>query len=323
MFRVANSLKLRSLVVLSEASQFHKTTLMVPAVTTHENRKLLNVQSSQKASERRFSISSTVLHGDKKLEDFRAREEEKEAEFNKQPIVAQEEEKEEPPENDEAVTEMRNKILEASLAFVDSSGWTRQSIVKGAEQAGYPGTVHGMFPKGGIELINYFYLKGNKELIEEMREKVGDQSENVKNPQEFVCWALRQRLEKLGPYIKTWPQALAMMSLPPNVPTSLANMLTLVDDICYFSGDRSVDFNWYARRIGLATIYKATELYMLQDKSSEYENTWKFLERRIADASLVHDVLIQSEGATQHLTSAVSTAFSTARNILGLNFDRR
>lgn len=62
---------------------------------------------------------------------------------------------------------------------------------------------------------------------------------------------------------------------------------------------------------------------MLQDSSPNYEKTWKFLERRIADAAVVHDVLIQSEGATQHLTSAVSTAFTTARNILGLNFERR
>lgn len=183
-----------------------------------------------------------MLLVDKKLEDFRAREEEKEAEFNKQPIVTdQPTAEQEQIEDDEAVAEVRNKILEASLAFVSSDGWTRQTIVKGAEQAGFPGTVHGMFPRGGIELINYYYLKGNKELIEEMREEVGEKSEKVSDPKVFVCWAIKQRLLKLHPYIKTWPQALAMMTLPPNVPTSLANMLTLVDDICYFSGDRSVD----------------------------------------------------------------------------------
>lgn len=62
---------------------------------------------------------------------------------------------------------------------------------------------------------------------------------------------------------------------------------------------------------------------MLQDSSPDFANTWGFLVKRIADAGMVHDVLVQSEGATQHLTSAVSTAFTTARNILGLNFDRR
>jgi ubiquinone biosynthesis protein COQ9 len=67
-----------------------------------------------------------------------------------------------------------------------------------------------------------------------------------------------------------------------------------------------LQFNWYARRVGLATIYKASELYMLQDSSPNYESTWKFLERRIADASLVHDVLIQGEEATQHLSQALT-----------------
>jgi len=62
---------------------------------------------------------------------------------------------------------------------------------------------------------------------------------------------------------------------------------------------------------------------MLQDSSAGYENTWKFLERRVADAGAIHDVLLQSEGATQNITQAVSSAFATARNILGLNFDRR
>lgn len=98
-----------------------------------------------------------------------------------------------------------------------------------------------MFSDGGIELINFYYLKCNNDLIEIMREKAGDKSERIENPKEFVTWAIQQRLIMIQPYIKQWPQALAMMTLPQNVPKSLANMLTLVDDICYFSGDRSVD----------------------------------------------------------------------------------
>lgn len=207
-----------------------------------ESQNLLRVHSKRPSNVRTLIVPSRMLFGDKKLEDFRAREEEKEAEFNKKPVITDEPSAEqEQQEDDEAVAEIRNKILEASLNFVVSDGWTRQTIVKGAEQAGFPGTVHGMFPRGGIELINYYYLRGNKELIEDMHERVGENSEKVGEPKEFVCWAIKQRLLKLQPYIKSWPQALAIMTLPPNVPTSLANMLTLVDDICYYSGDRSVD----------------------------------------------------------------------------------
>lgn len=39
----------------------------------------------------------------------------------------------------------------------------------------------------------------------------------------------------------TWPKAMAIQALPNNVPNCLATLLSLVDDICYHSGDRSVD----------------------------------------------------------------------------------
>lgn len=194
------------------------------------------------------NICTTASHrfADKnKLDDFRAREEEKEAEFNKQPIEQETSDQQQSSEEDEQVKQTRNKILEASLEFVISEGWTRQAIVKGAEKAGYPGAIQGMFSDGGIELVNYYYLKCNNELIELMSEKAGIKSEHVENPKEFVSWALQQRLIMVHPYIKQWPQALAMMTLPQNVPVSLANMLTLVDDICYFSGDRSVDVSYF------------------------------------------------------------------------------
>jgi ubiquinone biosynthesis protein COQ9 len=43
------------------------------------------------------------------------------------------------------------------------------------------------------------------------------------------------------PYLSRWPQAIAIMSLPPNVPNALATILAAVDDICHYAGDRSVD----------------------------------------------------------------------------------
>ena len=39
----------------------------------------------------------------------------------------------------------------------------------------------------------------------------------------------------------TWPKAMAIQALPNNVPNCLATLLSLVDDICYHTGDRSVD----------------------------------------------------------------------------------
>ena len=62
-----------------------------------------------------------------------------------------------------------------------------------------------------------------------------------KFPADFIHDAIRIRLLMIEPYLSKWPQALALMSLPANVTTSLANLLTLIDDICYYAGDRSVN----------------------------------------------------------------------------------
>ena len=42
--------------------------------------------------------------------------------------------------------------------------------------------------------------------------------------------------------------------------------------------------SWYGKRAALATVYTTTELYMLTDKSHEFNHTWDFLQRRIDDA---------------------------------------
>lgn len=62
---------------------------------------------------------------------------------------------------------------------------------------------------------------------------------------------------------------------------------------------------------------------MLQDKSPDHEQTWLFLEHRIADATKLQDLLATSGGMGQNIQDAGKSIFDTARNILGLNFNRR
>jgi ubiquinone biosynthesis protein COQ9 len=49
------------------------------------------------------------------------------------------------------------------------------------------------------------------------------------------------RLELNKPYIKRWPEALAIMARPSNVQMSLEHLHDIVDDIWYYAGDRSPD----------------------------------------------------------------------------------
>ncbi|XP_071634573.1 ubiquinone biosynthesis protein COQ9, mitochondrial-like isoform X2 [Temnothorax longispinosus] len=230
-------------------------------------------------------------------------------------------------ENDEEYEKnIKTKILSASLKFVPDMGWSKQAISAGAESVGYPGVIHGLFPNGSAALVLYFYSMCNRELNQILEKEAmvieTDSSSPRKTPEQQVRDAVETRLRMVIPYKKSWPQAMAIMTLPPNVPTALANLLTLVDDICYYAGDRSVDINWYIRRMILATIYKSTELYMLQDRSEDHKETWLFLERRIQDTLQVQMMLSSSnkpDEALNRVTETATAVFITARNILGLN----
>lgn len=217
----------------------------------------------------------------------------------------------------------RTQILDAALAFVKTHGWSREAITRGAEVAGLPGIVHGLFPNGAIELIQHFIATSNAALIAQLTAETQASPETVPSPREFIMRAIRLRLEMIIPYKEHWPQAIALMTLPQNVQVSLAHMLTLVDDICYCAGDRSVSIDWYTRRVGVASIYKMTELHLLQDQSVDYAATWTFLERRMDEGLQIQEFLSASDQKAQLVVKTVGSAFETARNILGINSDKR
>ncbi|EAT48775.1 AAEL000240-PA [Aedes aegypti] len=255
------------------------------------------------------------------FDEFRAREEQKEKEATTHKIPNSNDGYDE-DKNDPKVLAVKESILTAALGYVPTHGWSKKAIAKGAESVNYSSSVNGLFPRNGIEVLDFFHKVCNQNLVEYLKLQAS-RNDKVQDSATFARKAIEVRLRMLIPYLQHWPQALGLMALPPNAPTSLAHVLTLADDICYYAGDRSVDFNWYTRRIGLASIYKATELYMMQDNSQDFEKTWKFLNRRVEEARVLHDFLVKSEHATLHIQNAVESTFSTARNILGLNFDRR
>lgn len=43
--------------------------------------------------------------------------------------------------------------------------------------------------------------------------------------------------------------------------------------------------NWYSKRALLAGVYTTTELYMTQDDSEDFVETWRFLDRRLNDVA--------------------------------------
>lgn len=219
--------------------------------------------------------------------------------------------------DDYSEDDIRNGILDAALEFVPTHGWSREAIVEAAEKYGYPGVAHGMFPGGGADLATHFYAKSNAEFRQWL---ISESADGVPKVGVFVREAVERRIKMTIPYKDTWPQAMAQLSSSSGVKDALGNLSELVDDIWFYAGDKSVDSNWYTKRMLLASIYKTTELFMLQDESEGHKETWAFLDRRMEDVAWLGKTINQQKESVAACAESMTGIASTLANVSGLAY---
>eukprot|EP01098_Paradermamoeba_levis_P008195 TRINITY_DN3398_c0_g1_i1.p1 TRINITY_DN3398_c0_g1~~TRINITY_DN3398_c0_g1_i1.p1 ORF type:complete len:311 (-),score=88.21 TRINITY_DN3398_c0_g1_i1:32-931(-) len=178
-------------------------------------------------------------------------------------------------------TEVKQQILSQGLKHVSKVGWSKEALAEASKELGYSVSLHGLFPNGGLDLIHYFLDQINEKFVSQVSEEKTKDEIEQKNLTEKLNFLVRLRLQFYAPYISSWPSALAELAAPTNLPDSTIRLLKLMDEIWYHAGDTSTDVDWYSKRLALAGVYGATELYMLTDQSDQFSDTWKFLERRI------------------------------------------
>lgn len=209
---------------------------------------------------------------------------------------------------------LRKKILENSLKFVPELGFSREAISQGVAEAGLSeASTNGIFKNGSFDLIDFFYKKSNADLSDYLSELI--KAGEIKKKNELVRLAIIRRLELTQPYIKHWPEAMAVMTFNPSYALqSVENLLRLCDEIWYQLGDQSTDINWYSKRLILAGIYKSTEFFMLQDKSENYSDTIKFLDNRLRDHGEFH----KFKGQLDNFGNAITGGLSVLKNVLNI-----
>ncbi|XP_032640490.1 ubiquinone biosynthesis protein COQ9, mitochondrial [Chelonoidis abingdonii] len=225
-------------------------------------------------------------------------------------------------EDYESEEQLQQRILTASLEFVPTHGWTADAIAEGAKSLGLSVAAAGMFHNDGSELILHFVSQCNSELsnlLEEQQKLVQLGQAEKKKTDQFLRDAVEARLRMLIPYIEKWPQAVSILLLPHNIPSSLKLLTSMVDDMWHYAGDQSTDINWYTRRTVLAGIYNTTELVMMQDSSPDFEETWRFLENRITDAMKMGHTAKQVQSTGEALVQGLMGAAVTIKNLAGLN----
>ncbi len=196
----------------------------------------------------------------------------------------------------------REKILEAALTRVADHGWTDNALRAGAESLGYPPTLHGLFPRGAFDLVDFWMAKSADKSIELLQAMPLSQWSTT----DKLKAAVRTRLEVgVIPVVSNWSQAMAVGAQPQNLPHTIARISDFVDRVWFIAGDTSTDVNWYIKRSLLLGVYTTTELYLLTDRSNGYADTWQFLQRRLDDSQCLAALPTQIESVAGNVLNFV------------------
>ena len=175
---------------------------------------------------------------------------------------------------------VRDEILLATLPNVVFDGWSDLALRDGARMAGHDAVMaHRAFPGGIPELVEHFGAWTDRRMAEEMAAhplaemRTGDK----------IKLALRTHFEVLEPHREAKRRMMAYLAMPQNVATGLRLLYRSVDSMWYAAGDDSTDFNHYTKRALLAAVLSTSTFYWLDDQSEGREETWAFIDRRLAD----------------------------------------
>ncbi|KAH8435001.1 uncharacterized protein LDX57_012630 [Aspergillus melleus] len=208
-------------------------------------------------------------------------------------------------------TNSQTTILSAALRHIPEHGFTRDALILGARDAGFLDVSVQLFPRAEFDLI-LFWLASRRGLLRaSVHDGLLEQYAGASVEQKIKV-LLMERLRMNVDVRHQWQDALALMSLPSNVPLSLSELHALSDDILNLAGDTSVDTTWYTKRLSVSAIFASAEVVMTREApGSSLADTEAFVDRRVEDVKALGEKL---SGVKQCLGFMGSTAVGVGRS---------
>ncbi|KAJ2386757.1 Ubiquinone biosynthesis protein coq9, mitochondrial [Coemansia sp. RSA 2603] len=175
-----------------------------------------------------------------------------------------------------ATTTTAASILDHALTKVPAHGWTTAAVAAAANDLGLSPATSGLAAQP-IALVEHFL---NTALSCTLAD-ADDQLHELPTPHERLRLLCRIRLRQTMPLVDRWPEAVALLAQPQNLPRATGHLAELASELCYAADVRAPNLDWYAQRSALAAAYLATELYLCEDRSPGHELTWSFLDSRL------------------------------------------
>ncbi len=173
----------------------------------------------------------------------------------------------------------KEMLIIAALRQVPFEGWTKLAFEKAEESEGLPaGTYAAYFPGGVQDLIRSMHEWVDNDMQRRIAAQPDFQEQKIR---EKIFRCVMARIHTLTPYREAIRRLAGHQLLPWNKPWGLRDLGLAADAMWKLAGDRSVDYNFYTKRILLSGVYAATLNHWFDDVSDEFESTQNFLRARI------------------------------------------
>jgi ubiquinone biosynthesis protein COQ9 len=183
--------------------------------------------------------------------------------------------------------DLREKLLAEILPHVAFDGWTDRALSDAASRIGVDeADVRLAFPRGIADAITFFSHKADDEA-EALIQAADLKSMKIR---ERVAFAVRKRIEVIAAHREAARRGAALFALPQYALDGASCVYRTCDMIWRAIGDTSTDFNFYTKRGLLSGVLTSTMLFWFGDSSEDSAETWKFLDRRIADVMQIEKV---------------------------------
>ncbi|MGD1955505.1 MAG: COQ9 family protein [Sphingomonadales bacterium] len=175
-------------------------------------------------------------------------------------------------------TEQQTDIIQAMLPHVPFDGWSKTALKMAAQDVGTSYSIAKMlFPDVPGDLIEAYVRLSDAEMLN----RLPDDFETLK-VREKVTACVRIRMEIAGENEEATRLAVRAFARPRYTARAAQSAWKTADVIWGACGDTATDYNRYTKRGILSGVYSSTLLYWLQDTSDGKQDSWGFLDRRIA-----------------------------------------
>lgn len=166
--------------------------------------------------------------------------------------------------NDSPVEDSKDELTQlydVVLSQVPKHGWTDTAIAEAVKELGWSIAATRMIARGPVQVAEEFVRRCNKRLALELNEKVGKEGPLETDGADYTkaVYAIRERINMVEPFHKSWSRALALQALPQNVPIAVRSSAMLVDEVAHFAGYRqpnvSLEINFFSSTTPMRQVY--------------------------------------------------------------------